>query len=256
MTTAGAGRRGGPRRSARARDGDTWRPWRIDPSVVRLGLAGLGSEEHDPAGVLPGGLDELADAVHEDPVVRHEVVRGQDDDQRIGVLRPYPVCREQYGGRGAPVLGLHEDVRGGREASQLFRQVGPLSRHAHHDGPFGRNQEPYAVEGLPEQRLPPSENRVLLGSLFAVDVTSELSEPHALASRQHEGPRMGDPARDGAIKCGHLRRLGNACAMPRIAHVATPSHGSHRVTLSPARSGTTSVCGADAATLATSCFRR
>jgi hypothetical protein len=58
---------------------------------------------------------------------------------------------------------------------------------------------------------------------------------------------------------GFYRRLRHSTSRPNSQARDCEQHerqGSHRVALSPARSGTSSVCGADAATLATSCFSR
>src|SRR5499427_4117227 len=108
--------------------------------------------------------------------------------------------------------------------AQLGGEIGALTSHRDHNSPPRRDTQAKPVESLPQERLPSGEYGILLGPVLAIDVPSEVSEPHAPAAGQYEGPRVRIPAQLGC-NVYHARSLGNAHATREMGSMCTPSPG-------------------------------
>jgi hypothetical protein len=57
-----------------------------------------------------------------------------------------------------------------------------------HDGAFGRDGPPCAVQRAPEERATIDETGVLLGAVIPVNEPRERPKSHTLTSREHDRP--------------------------------------------------------------------
>ena len=136
-------------------------------------------------------LGHFRDVRHEDFVVTDEMVRRQHHENRIGILGQDPVRCQHDGRSGTAILGLLEHMRLRRLVAQLGRHVRALPGHGHHDRSLWGNQEADPIEGLTEERLPPGENGILLGSVLAVQASRQPCQSRSFAAGEHHAPGVG-----------------------------------------------------------------
>src|SRR5215510_3226822 len=110
--------------------------------------------------------------------------------------------------------------------AQLGGEIGALTSHRYHHRPLRGDAQPKPVKGLPQERLSPGEYGVLLGPVLAIDVASQLPEPHALAAGQYEGPRVRAPTHVGSIAGNHARPMRNPRAMHDLVSARSEEHTS------------------------------